>query len=47
MRQGALPGGPVSLLEVDPDLDSIREGSQFKEMLAATKQRLGMKTAAE
>ena len=34
-------------LEVDPDLDSIREGSQFKEMLAATKQRLGMKTAAE
>ena len=34
-------------LEVDPDLDTIREGSRFKEMLAATKQRLGMKTAAE
>lgn len=34
-------------LEVDPDLDAIREVPRFKEMLAATKQRLGMKIAAE
>jgi hypothetical protein len=34
-------------LEVDPDLDAIREAPRFKDMLAATKQRLGMKIAAE
>ena len=32
-------------LEVDPDLDSIRDDSRFKEMLAATKKRLGMPAA--
>ena len=29
-------------LEADPDLDPIRDNARFKEMLAATKQRLGM-----
>ena len=29
-------------LEADPDLDPIRDNLQFKEMLATTKQRLGM-----
>jgi hypothetical protein len=33
-------------LEVDPDLDSIRDDPRFKTMLAATKKRLGMKEAA-
>jgi hypothetical protein len=33
-------------LEVDPDLDAIREDSRFKEMLAATKKRLGMPAEA-
>jgi adenylate cyclase len=32
-------------LEVDPDLDRIREDARFKDMLAATKQRLGMAEA--
>jgi adenylate cyclase len=34
-------------LEVDPDLDSIRDDARFKAMLAAAKQRLGMAIAAE
>jgi adenylate cyclase len=37
-------------LEVDPDLDPIRQTPRFKEMLAAAKKRLGMTgdgTAAE
>jgi adenylate cyclase len=34
-------------LEVDPDLDPIRENPRFKEMLASAKQRLGMAAAAE
>jgi adenylate cyclase len=34
-------------LEVDPDLDPIREQPQFKEMLAATKKRLGMEASAQ
>jgi len=33
-------------LEVDPDLDSIRGDTRFATMLAATKERLGMATAA-
>ncbi len=32
-------------IEADPDLDSIREDSRFKEMLAAAKKRLGMTEA--
>jgi adenylate cyclase len=32
-------------LEVDPDLNPIREDSRFKQMLAATKERLGMPAA--
>jgi adenylate cyclase len=31
-------------LEVDPDLDPVREDRRFKDMLAATKERLGMTT---
>jgi adenylate cyclase len=31
--------------EVDPDLDPIREDTQFKTMLAAAKERLGMPLA--
>jgi hypothetical protein len=33
---------PIKHLDVDPDLDRVREDPRFKEMLAATKQRLGM-----
>jgi adenylate cyclase len=32
-------------LEVDPDLNAIRDDSRFKQMLAATKERLGMPAA--
>jgi adenylate cyclase len=34
-------------LEVDPDLDPIREDPRFKRMLAEAKQRLGMPESAE
>jgi adenylate cyclase len=34
-------------LEVDPDLDAIRDDPRFKAHLASAKERLGMKTAAE
>jgi adenylate cyclase len=34
-------------LEVDPDLNPIRDDPRFKEMLAGAKQRLGMPVAAE
>jgi adenylate cyclase len=37
----------VRHLEVDPDLDSIRDDPRFKAMLASAKQRLGMAEAAE
>jgi adenylate cyclase len=37
----------VRHLEVDPDLDSIRDDPRFKTMLASAKQRLGMAEAAE
>jgi adenylate cyclase len=33
-------------LEVDPDLDPVRDDARFKEMLAAAKKRLGMTEAA-
>lgn len=33
-------------LEVDPDLDPIREDTRFKDMLVAAKQRLGISAAA-
>jgi len=33
-------------LEADPDFDPIRKDPQFRQMLAAAKQRLGMETAA-
>jgi adenylate cyclase len=33
---------PIKHLAVDPDLDLVRDDPRFKEMLAATKQRLGM-----
>ncbi len=32
-------------LEVDPDLDPIREDPRFQEMLQKAKKRLGMQTA--
>ena len=32
-------------LEVDPDMDSIRDTPRFVEMLAAAKQRMGMAEA--
>lgn len=34
-------------IEVDPDLDPIREDPRFKEMLATAKERLGIESAAE
>jgi adenylate cyclase len=34
-------------LEVDPDLDPIRENTRFKEMLASAKKRLGMTAPAD
>ena len=33
-------------LEVDPDLDDIRDDERFKDMLAAAKQRLGIAAAS-
>jgi hypothetical protein len=29
-------------IEVDPDLDPVRDAARFKEMFVAAKQRLGM-----
>jgi adenylate cyclase len=34
-------------LEVDPDLDPIRDDPRFEEMVASAKQRLGLAAAAE
>jgi len=33
-------------LEVDPDLDVIRDDARFKDMLAGAKQRLGISSVA-
>ena len=37
----------IKHLEVDPDLDPIRDHPRFQEMLASAKQRIGMVAAAE
>jgi adenylate cyclase len=34
-------------LEVDPDLDGVRDDRRFKEMLAAAKKRLGIESSAD
>ena len=34
-------------LEADPDLNPIRDNPRFKQMLASTKQRLGLTATAE
>lgn len=38
--------GQINHLEVDPDLDIIRDDPRFKEMLASARRRLGMDKAA-
>ncbi len=45
--QGTTSSTIMRHVDVDPDLDPIRDDARFKEMFVAAKKRLGMAVAAE